>query len=93
MGGNGGWIILHTLGGGAGVLIVERDMSDMLDIPPGELLPPSLDSVGLCRPALDRVGLERPPICIIEVSSSSITSSSIATLQYGTWEHTVSREF
>jgi len=81
IGGKGGWTILHTLGGGAGVLIVERDMRDMLDIPPGELLPPSLDKVGLWRPALDKVGLERPPICIIEVSSSSITSSSIATLQ------------
>ena len=84
MGGKGGWIIFHTLGGGAGVLIVERDIRDMLEMPPGELLPPSLDSVGLCLPALLSVGLERPPICIKDVSSSSMTSSSIATLQYGT---------
>ena len=82
MGGKGGCTILQTLGGGAGVLIVERDMRDMLDIPPGELLPPSLDKVGLCLPALDRVGLVvLPPICIKDESSSSITSSSIATLQ------------
>ena len=83
MGGKGGCTILQTLGGGAGVRIVERDMRDMLDMPPGELLPPSLDRVGLCLPALDRVGLELLPpcICIKDVSSSSSTSSSIATLQ------------
>jgi len=82
MGGKGGCTILQTFGGGAGVLIVERDMRDILEIPPGELLPPSLDNVGLCRPALDRVGLELlPPICMSDASSSSITSSSIATLQ------------
>lgn len=81
IGGKGGWTIFQTLGGGAGVLMVERDINDMLDIPPGELRPPNLDKVGLCRPVLDGVGLIRPPICIIEPSSSSITSSSIATLQ------------
>ena len=83
MGGKGGCTILQTLGGGAGVRIVERDMRDMLDMPPGEVLPPSLDRVGLCLPVLDRVGLELLPpcICIKDVSSSSSTSSSIATLQ------------
>ena len=36
MGGKGGWTILQDLGGGAGVLTVDLNMSDMLEIQPGD---------------------------------------------------------
>ena len=36
MGGKGGWTILQDLGGGAGVLTVDLDLSDMLEIQPGD---------------------------------------------------------
>ena len=42
MGGKGGWMILQDLGGGAGVLMVDLDISDMLEMQPGEDLPPTL---------------------------------------------------
>ena len=55
--GIGGAAIRHSRGGGAGVRIVDRDISDTLDIldtPPGELRPPPpvvpppiLEGVGL----------------------------------------------
>lgn len=65
IGGKGGWMILQDLGGGAGVLIVDLDISDMLEMQPGE---------------------ERPPTLPMRLrSSSSTTSSSMATLQYGTF--------
>ena len=37
--GNGGATIRHSLGGGAGVRMVERDMSDTLETAPGEIRP------------------------------------------------------
>ena len=36
MGGKGGRTILQDLGGGAGVLMVDLDMSDILEIQPGD---------------------------------------------------------
>ena len=65
MGGKGGWTNLQDLGGRAGVLMVDLDIRDMLEMQPGDDLPPALPS---------RLR-----------SSSSITSSSMATLQYGTF--------
>ena len=62
MGGKGSWTIFQDLGGGAGVLTVDLDMSDMLEIQPGD---------------------DQPPTPLIRLSSlSSITSSSVGTLQY-----------
>jgi len=75
MGGNGGCTIRHTFGGGAGVLIVVRDMDDMVDIeerPPGDVRPPIREEGELQRP---------PSTCARMGSSSSMTSSSMATLQ------------
>jgi len=53
MGGKGGCTIRHTFGGGAGVLIVVRDMDDMVDIeerPPGDVRPPIREEGELQRP-------------------------------------------
>lgn len=75
MGGKGGCAMRHTLGGGAGVLMVVRDMDDMVDIeerPPGEVRPPIREEGELHRP---------PSTCVRRGSSSSMTSSSMATLQ------------
>ena len=71
MGGKGGCTSLQVLGGGAGVrAAVERDIRDMLEMQPGDWRPPSRDSVGLPRPTASELR-----------SSSSMTSSSMATLQ------------
>jgi len=75
MGGKGGCTMCHTLGGGAGVLIVVRDMDDMVDMeerPPGDVRPPIREEGELQRP---------PSTCARIGSSSSMTSSSMATLQ------------
>lgn len=91
MGGNGGWTILQERG--AGVRVETLDICDTLDIPPGLLRPP-LDMVGLDRPVIrDIVGLDRPVATRDDMglqltspsSSSSIISSIMATLQYGTF--------
>ena len=37
--GKGGATIRHSLGGGAGVRMVERDISDTLETAPGEIRP------------------------------------------------------
>ena len=77
--GKGGATNFHSLGGGAGVLMVDRDISETLETPPGEDRPPYLEGVGLLCP-------------YISSSSSFTTSSTTATLQYGTCKNIIGKD-
>lgn len=72
IGGKGGCWMRHTFGGGAGVLMVLRDMEEPM------VMDDIVDMVGELRPPRRGGGDPRPSGT---ASSSSTTSSSIATLQ------------